>query len=94
MASLSAPTEARRISANVGCRESTNRFMQKTARRTCVNTSFVSRPHSDWSNALSKLSSPLLPFRQLPVIFSSSMVWTFCTCILILGPLGVFAAHM
>ena len=60
---------------------------------TCVNTSFVSFPHSLPSKALSKLRIPLLPFRQLPVILSSSMVWTFCTCILMLGPFGVFAAH-
>ena len=42
--------------------------------RTCVKTSFVSRPHSVSSKDLSKLSNPLLPFRQLPVIFNSSMV--------------------
>lgn len=60
---------------------------------TCVKTSFVNLPHSVSSKPLSKLNSPLLPFRQLPVIFSSSIVCTFCTCILILGPLGVLAAH-
>lgn len=61
---------------------------------TCVNTSFVNRPHSVSSNPLSKLNSPRLPFRQFPVIFSSSIVCTFCTCSLMLGPFGVFAAHM
>ena len=61
---------------------------------TCVNTSFVSFPHSVSSNALSKLSIPLLPFKQLPVILSSSMVWIFCTCNFMLGPFGVFAAHI
>lgn len=61
--------------------------------RTWVNTSFVNFPHSVSSNALSKLNRPLLPFRQLPVIFSSSIVCTFCTCIFILGPFGVLAAH-
>ena len=51
---------------------------------TWVNTSFVNFPHSMSSNALSKLNNPLLPFKQFPVIFSSSIVCTFCTCILIL----------
>ena len=43
-------------------------------KRTCVNNSFVSFPHSVSSKALSKLKTPLLPFKQLPVILSSSMV--------------------
>lgn len=60
---------------------------------TCVNTSFVRRPHSLSSNALSKLTMPRLPFRQFPVILSSSIVCTFWTCILRLGPFGVFAAQ-
>lgn len=61
---------------------------------TWVKTSFVNRPHSVSSKAWSKLRMPRLPFRQLPVIFSSSIVCTFWTCSLILGPLGVLTAHM
>src|ERR1700684_5286 len=46
---------------------------------TWVNTSFVSRPHSVSSNPASKLRIPRLPFRQFPLILSSSIVCTFCT---------------
>jgi hypothetical protein len=60
---------------------------------TCVNSSFVSRPHSVSSNAASKLKIPRLPLRQFPVILSSSIVCTFCTCSLMLGPFGVLAAQ-
>jgi hypothetical protein len=64
--------------------------MTKTRRLklTCVNSSFVNRPHSVSSNAASKLKTPRLPLRQFPVILSSSIVCTFCTCRLILGPFG------
>lgn len=61
---------------------------------TCVKTSLVNLPHAVSSNPLSKLKRPRLPFRQFPVIFNSSMVCTFCTCIFMLGPLGVFVAHI
>lgn len=60
---------------------------------TCVKSSFTKRPHSVSSKPLSKLTRPRLPFRQFPVIFSSSIVCTFCTCIFTLGPFGVFVAQ-
>ena len=66
---------------------------QNSATLTCVNSSFVSRPHSVSANAASKLKIPRLPLRQFPVIFSSSIVCTFCTCNLMLGPFGVLAAQ-
>lgn len=60
---------------------------------TCVNISLINLPHSVSSNPPQKLKRPLLPFKQFPVIFSSSIVCTFWTCIFTLGPLGVLAAQ-
>lgn len=48
-------------------------------RLTCVRSSFVSVFHSSPSQFPSKATKPLLPLRQLPVIFNSSIVWMFWT---------------
>lgn len=61
--------------------------MGKRRRLTCVNISFINN-HCSPSHPPQKLTSPLLPLRQLPVIFNSSIVWMFWTWNFADGPLG------
>ena len=61
--------------------------------RTCENISFINFQCSSSSHPPSNTQMPRLPRRQLPVIFSSSIVWMFCTWNFPLGPFGVRDIH-
>ena len=56
--------------------------------------SFISLRWVDWSKPSSKDKRGLLNLRQLPVSFSSSVVWMLLIWNLIEGPAGLFDSHM
>ena len=63
-------------------------------RRTCIRTSFIRRKWLVSSKDLSKTTIGLLPFKQFPVILSSSIVCALSRWKRTEGPLGVREAHM
>ena len=59
----------------------------------CIRISFINRKCGTSSKVWSNTITGLLPFRQFPVIFSSSIVWALRRWKRTEGPFGVMEAQ-